>query len=89
MATTELVATAGSETDEYPVTEPLYQAPSTELVGAGDRFIAKDGDRWFIMQNFDHEDREGNLGCSTEILGNPWGYDTEADAETALAKGAS
>ncbi|HSV24344.1 MAG TPA: hypothetical protein VLJ17_15115 [Xanthobacteraceae bacterium] len=64
----------------------LYQAPTgCILVGVGERFIAKDGDRWFIMQNYDYEDREGYMGCSTEILGDPHGYETEEAAEAALA----
>lgn len=49
-------------------------------------FIANDGGRWFIFQNHDHEDAEGNWGCSTEIKGNQWGYDTEEQAEGALAE---
>ena len=63
----------------------MYQVPSgTELVGVGERFIAKDGDRWFIMQNYDYEDREGFMGCSTETLGDPHGYETKEAAECAL-----
>jgi hypothetical protein len=64
----------------------LYHCPTgTELTGVGERFIAKDGDRWFIMQNFDYEDRDGYAGMSTEYLGNPHGYETEEAAEKALA----
>jgi hypothetical protein len=63
----------------------MYQIPTgTELIGVGDRFIARDGVRWFIMQNYDYEDRDGNMGCSTEILGDQNGYNTEEDAEAAL-----
>ncbi len=63
----------------------MYQVPSgTELVSVGDRFVARDGDRWYIMQNYDYQDRLGNLGCSTAILGNQHGYDTEDDAEIDL-----
>lgn len=48
-------------------------------------FVANDGGKWFVMQNIDHEDAEGNWGCSTEYKGNPWGYDTQEAAEAALA----
>ena len=48
-------------------------------------FVANDGGRWFVMQNIDHEDAEGNWGMSTEYKGNPWGYDTKDEAERALA----
>jgi hypothetical protein len=62
-----------------------HQIPSgTEFVGESDPFVARDGDRWFVMQNIDYEDAAGNMGCTTAILCDPHGYATEAAAEDAL-----
>lgn len=64
----------------------MYQVPKgCRLVNVGERFIAEDSGRWFIMQNYDYEDREGYMGMSTKYLGNTNGYETEEDAEKALA----
>lgn len=62
-----------------------FVAPSgTEHVGSGDAFVANDGGRWFVMQNHDYQDRDGNMGMSTEYLSDPNGYDTEEAALAAL-----
>lgn len=47
-------------------------------------FVANDGGRWFVMQNVDHQDAEGYWGMSTEYKCDANGYDTQAQAETAL-----
>lgn len=57
----------------------------TELVGESDAFVANDGGRWFIFRNIDYTDGE-HYGMSTETLGNQWGYDTEQQAEAAMAQ---
>ena len=47
-------------------------------------FVALDGGRWFVMQNIDYCDAEGNWGMTTAYLGNPWGYEYQDHAFKAL-----
>jgi hypothetical protein len=64
-----------------------FKAPTgTEHVGSGDEFVANDGGRWFVMQNHDYVDGDGNYGMTTEYVANADGYDTEAAALEALAR---
>lgn len=65
--------------------EAMYQPPrGCQEVGENDPFVAKDGNRWFVMLNHDYEDTQGNMGMSTEYLADKLGYDTEDAAEQAL-----
>ena len=49
-----------------------YRPPTgTQLVGSSDPFVMNDGGRWFVAQNHDYEDRDGNMGMSTEYVGDP------------------
>lgn len=62
-----------------------YQPPTgTQLVGSSDPFVFNDGGRWFVGQNHDYEDAEGNPGMSTEYVGDPQGYAFAEQAYDAL-----
>lgn len=56
----------------------------TEFVGESDPFVANDGGRWFVMQNVDYKDGDGNMGATTTYLCDPHGYDTQEAAEAAM-----
>jgi hypothetical protein len=43
-----------------------------------------DGGRWFVAQNHDYEDRDGNPLMSTEYVGDPQGYASASDAYDVL-----
>ena len=49
-------------------------------------FIGLDGGRWFVMQNVDYCDAEGNWGMTTTYLASPWGYEYKDQAEKALTE---
>ena len=62
-----------------------YRPPTgTQLVGSSDPFVMNDGGRWFVIQNHDYEDRDGNMGMSTEYVGDPCGYARAVEAYDAL-----
>ena len=62
-----------------------YKPPTgTQLVGSSDPFVMNDGGRWFVAQNHDYEDRDGNPGMSTEYVGDPHGYARASEAYDAL-----
>lgn len=62
-----------------------YRTPTgTAFVGASDPFVFNDGGRWFVGQNVDYEDRDGNPGMTTEYLADPHGYKTATEAYAAL-----
>jgi hypothetical protein len=62
-----------------------YRPPTgTQLVGSSDPFVFNDGGRWFVGQNHDYEDRDGNMGMSTEYVADPNGYARASDAYDAL-----
>jgi hypothetical protein len=62
-----------------------YKPPTgTQLVGSSDPFVFNDGGRWFVGQNYDYEDRDGNMGMSTEYLADADGYASATDAYAAM-----
>lgn len=64
-----------------------YQPPrGTELIGSSDPFVIDDGGRWFVVQNHDYEDAEGNCGMCTEYLADPVGYSSATEAYAAMDK---
>lgn len=56
----------------------------TTLCGSSDPFVFNDGGRWFVGQNHDYEDCEGNPGMTTEYLADPHGYATATEAYAAM-----
>lgn len=58
-------------------------AQGTEII-ENEPFVGLDGGRWFVMQNIDYCDRDGNWGMTTAYLASPWGYEHKDQAFKAL-----